>query len=182
MSKDEEKSTEISEIEVKAKKELELIKKFDKQHKQKIKTNIQQHSQEDYEFARASIYDSIEKLTGLLDSAITVASETEAPRSIEVATALGKAIIDSSKELIGQQKDLAEVTEKAQELTDENNNTGIKLGSNQKMIDSGGNGPSVNNGGTVNIQMTTSDLMDMLTQAEEESNSNPIDVTPPKDT
>ena len=158
--------------------ELALAKKQDKIHNQKIKTDIHKYSQEDFDFARASIYDSIEKLSLLLDDAIAVATETQAARSIEVATNLGKMIIDSSKELLNQQDSLANVTQKSNNLTEPKQKTGAgsNIKSNQVLIDEN---PQPAGAPTVNISMTTNDVLNLLRNYDDEK--QPIDITPPKD-
>jgi len=55
---------------------------------------------EDYEFARATVIDTITKATEALDQQISLAQQSQLPRAYEVVATLVKAIVDSNKDLL----------------------------------------------------------------------------------
>lgn len=155
-------------------------REVDKKYLENVKKNVQKHSMEDYEFARAMIYDAIEKGQDLLEAAVTVAKETEAPRAIEVASMLIKSIVDSSKDLMKTQDQLLEISRKTEETNDLYT---LPKGAKERQIEfgSGGGGSSAPLGeGEIQIRMTTQQLLELMDKEEKEyqSKNEPIDITP----
>lgn len=134
------------------KEQTDLIEARVKEITKRIKGKVASHSDEDYEYARSTIYDVVEKAQELLETSVQVAKETESPRSIEVATSLAKTIVDSSKDLISLQDQLVDLTDK------------ISKGSSAK--ERGASDYQGGSQGGVNISMTTTELMEMIDNAK----------------
>ena len=150
-------------------------REVDRKYLEGVKKNVQKHSLEDYEFARAMIYDAIEKGQDLLDSAVTVAKETEAPRAIEVASMLIKSIVDSSKDLMKTQEQLLEISKKTEEANDL-----YTLPKNAKERQTEfGMGNSIGGGGG-EIRMTTTALLELLDKEEKAlaASEQPVIINP----
>lgn len=96
---------------------------------------------DDYEYARELLYASAERLQDILDSAVTLAQESEHPRAIEVATNTANALGD----IAGKMMEHHLRTEKV-------NNPG---GSNQ---------PTASTTNNLNVSLKTSDLLELLTK------------------
>ena len=159
--------------------------RIDKNYRDKVKNEIQVKSLEDYEFIRSSIYDAISSGQELLYSAVTIAKETEAPRAIEVAAALVKSLVDSSQELLKTQKNLLEINEKVDDLTF-NAKEGIPKNARDRVKAESAQmnalgGPGAQPAGQVQITMTTKELLEMIKNAEEESQADQIiEINPAK--
>lgn len=92
---------------------------------------------DDYEYARELLYASAERLQDILDSAVTLAQESEHPRAVEVATNTAASLAD----VAGKMMDHHLRTEKL------NNPKGEK------------NQVTNNN---LNVKLNTSDLLELL--------------------
>ena len=92
---------------------------------------------DDYEYSRELMYQSAERLQDILDSAVSLAQESEHPRAIEVATNTANALGDIA----------AKMMEHHMRIEKLNNPKGDK-------------GDVVNN--NVNVKLNTKDLLDLL--------------------
>ena len=67
--------------------------------------------QDDYEYARANLRDTINHAKSALDELQNIASVTESPRAFEVYSQLTKTIVDANKDLLELQAKLKRVRE-----------------------------------------------------------------------
>ena len=67
--------------------------------------------QDDYEYARANLRDTINHAKSALDELQNIASATESPRAFEVYSQLTKTIVDANKDLLELQAKLKRVRE-----------------------------------------------------------------------
>ena len=164
------------------KKNLKVIeqeaKSLDKEYKETVKVDVQSQSMEDFEFARSITYDTIEKLGELFESSVNVAKETEAPRAVEVASGVGKLIIEASHDLMVQQENLIKLAQQVDELAkttyDEEVAPPVIIKETGEAIPA----PQAQ----VNVSMTMDQMVDMVIAAENAKKEEPvgeiIDVTP----
>ena len=100
---------------------------------------VLKNRQDDYEYSREIMYQSAERLQDILDSAVTLAQESEHPRAIEVATNTATALGDVAAKMMDHHIRLDKL----------NNPNGDK-----KEV--------VNN--NVNVKLNTKDLLELLSK------------------
>ena len=88
--------------------------------------------QDDYEYARANLRDTINHAKSALDELQNIASVTESPRAFEVYSQLTKTIVDANKDLLELQAKLKRVREDQpkQQVT----NNSLFVGSTQDLL------------------------------------------------
>ena len=88
--------------------------------------------QDDYEYARANLRDTINHAKSALDELQNIASVTESPRAFEVYSQLTKTIVDANKDLLELQAKLKRVREDQpkQQVT----NNSLFVGSTQDLF------------------------------------------------
>lgn len=88
--------------------------------------------QEDYEYARSNLRDTINHAKLALDELQNIASVTESPRAFEVYSQLTKTIVDANKDLLELQTKLKRVREDQpkQQVT----NNSLFVGSTQDLL------------------------------------------------
>ena len=150
------------------------------EHKRKTIENVSEHSLEDYEFVRSNLYDTIEASQSVLETALNIAKETEAPQAIKAATDAVKSLIDSQKELIALQKEAMALSRDYEDMIfDEGEYNSNSTGGSSQVLKK--NKPSHESEQTakdsINVSMTTTQLLEML-ERENDDKPDPIDVTP----
>lgn len=93
---------------------------------------------DDYEYARELLYASSERLQDILDSAVTLAQESEHPRAIEVAS-----------------NTAAQLADVAGKMMEHHLRT-------EKLNNPKGNTPASTTNNNLNIKLNTSDLLELL--------------------
>lgn len=88
--------------------------------------------QDDYEYARANLRDTINHAKSALDELQNIASVTESPRAFEVYSQLTKTIVDANKDLLELQAKLKRVRDDQpkQQVT----NNSLFVGSTQDLF------------------------------------------------
>lgn len=88
--------------------------------------------QDDYEYARANLRDTINHAKSALDELQNIASVTESPRAFEVYSQLTKTIVDANKDLLELQAKLKRVRDDQpkQQVT----NNSLFVGSTQDLL------------------------------------------------
>jgi len=153
------------------------------EHKRKTIENVSEHSIEDYEYVRANIYDTIEASQSILETALNIAKETEAPQAIKSATDAVKTLVDVQKELISLQKEAMALSRDYEDMifdeADYNRKNSIPSSSisHVNKTENVGSESSKPND-SINVSMTTTQLLEML--EANDSKGDVIDVTPPK--
>jgi len=102
---------------------------------------VLQNRRDDYEYARDVLYVASERLQDILENAVALASESEHPRAIEVATNTANSLADVAGKMMDHHIRAKKVNEEhaqAQEINKTTNN--------------------------VNVNLKTSDLLDLLTK------------------
>ncbi len=152
------------------------------EHKRKTIENVSEHSLEDYEYVRSNIYDTIEASQSILETALNIAKETEAPQAIKSATDAVKTLVDVQKELIALQKEAMALSRDYEDMifdeAEYNSKNSIPKASphtNNHQTENVGS-ESSNPNDSINVSMTTTQLLEML--EAKDSQSDVIDVTP----
>ena len=89
---------------------------------------VLKNRQDDYEYSREIMYQSAERLQDILDSAVTLAQESEHPRAIEVATNTATALGDVAAKMMTHHLSMDKLNNpqgNKQEVV--NNNLNVKL-------------------------------------------------------
>jgi Terminase DNA packaging enzyme len=76
---------------------------------------LSRDAQDDYEFARGNLHNLLQKGNTLLEGITDLASESDHPRTYEVAGTLLKTLIEGTRELMTLQKDIRDVEKKSGE-------------------------------------------------------------------
>ena len=74
-----------------------------------VHTDRQTDIQDDYEFARANLYNIIQKSGEALNGIIDLSKLSESPRAFEVVATLSKTLMDANKDLLSIQKKVKEL-------------------------------------------------------------------------
>lgn len=88
--------------------------------------------QNDYEYARENLRDTISHAKLALDELSNIASVTESPRAFEVYAQLTKTIVDANKDLLELQAKLKRVREN--QSTQQVTNNSLFVGSTQDLL------------------------------------------------
>ena len=89
---------------------------------------VLKNRQDDYEYSREIMYQSAERLQDILDSAVTLAQESEHPRAIEVATNTATALGDVAAKMMDHHLRLEKLNNpKGDKSEVVNNNVNVKL-------------------------------------------------------
>ena len=89
---------------------------------------VLKNRKDDYEYSREIMYQSAERLQDILDSAVTLAQESEHPRAIEVATNTATALGDVAAKMMDHHIRLDKLNNPSGSKSDvTNNNVNVKL-------------------------------------------------------
>lgn len=170
ISEDDEQSTELVKIDEEPKSKIS-------EHKKSTIENVEQHSLEDYEYVRASLYETLEKGQEVLDTAVNIAKETEAPAAIKAVTDMMKTLIDTNKELLAVQKETMAISRDYEDMIfdEDEYNKSHSGGSTQNlghMVD------EKSSKDDVQVTMTTAQFLEMM---EKEEQPEPIIINPEPD-
>jgi len=89
---------------------------------------VLQNRKDDYEYSRDIMYAAAERLQDILDSAVTLAQESEHPRAIEVATNTANALGDVAAKMMEHHLRLEKLNNpKGDKAEVTNNNVNVKL-------------------------------------------------------
>lgn len=82
-------------------------------------SGVENDTKEDYENARKTYYELIEKGQGALNNLLEIAAQTEHPRSYEVVSQLLKTVSDTNDRLIELQNQMRKIAEMDRDLSGE---------------------------------------------------------------
>jgi hypothetical protein len=81
-----------------------------------VHTDRQTDIQDDYEFARANLYNIIQKSGEALNGIIDLSKLSESPRAFEVVATLSKTLMDANKDLLSIQKKVKELQREEEDI------------------------------------------------------------------
>ena len=121
-------------FDMKKEEEVVDITPVKKSKKPIIVSDKSEDKEKDYQYARAQLYDIVEKMQETLNGAMEVAAESEHPRAFEVAFAGAKHaadVVDKIADLHKKMKDLETEETKIQQNNTQNN---VFLGSTEELM------------------------------------------------
>ncbi len=105
--------------------DVEIVEQTPKKMKKVQETSPKEDQQKDYQYARAQLYDIVEKMQESINDAMDVAHDSQHPRAYEVVFQGAKAaadVVDKLADLQKKMKDLsAEEEQKVQQTNTQNN-------------------------------------------------------------
>ena len=105
--------------------DVEIVKETPKKMRKVEESNPKQDQQKDYQYARAQLYDIVEKMQESINDAMDVAHDSQHPRAYEVVFQGAKAaadVVDKLADLQKKMKDLnVEEEQKVQQTNTQNN-------------------------------------------------------------
>ena len=105
--------------------DVEIVKETPKKMRKVEESNPKQDQQKDYQYARAQLYDIVEKMQESINDAMDVAHDSQHPRAYEVIFNGAKAtadVVDKLADLQKKMKDLnVEEEQKVQQTNTQNN-------------------------------------------------------------
>ena len=105
--------------------DVEIVKETPKKMRKVEESNPKQDQQKDYQYARAQLYDIVEKMQESINDAMDVAHDSQHPRAYEVIFNGAKAtadVVDKLADLQKKMKDLSvEEEQKVQQTNTQNN-------------------------------------------------------------
>ena len=105
--------------------EVEIVETTPKKMKKVQESNPKEDQQKDYQYARAQLYDIVEKMQESINDAMDVAHDSQHPRAYEVVFQGAKAaadVVDKLADLQKKMKDLnVEEEQKVQQTNTQNN-------------------------------------------------------------
>ena len=112
--------------------ELEL-QPYEENQQSELGVLLDKDLKTDYEEARDNITNLIGKGTAALDDMLEIARQSEKARDFEVATAMIKTLVESSKDLLDVQKKMREITGQKSQVT-QNIKQAVFVGSTNDLI------------------------------------------------
>lgn len=105
--------------------DVEIVEQTPRKMKKVQESDPKQDQQKDYQYARAQLYDIVEKMQESINDAMDVAHESQHPRAYEVVFQGAKAaadVVDKLADLQKKMKDLStEEEQKVQQTNTQNN-------------------------------------------------------------
>ena len=105
--------------------DVEIVEQTPRKMRKVQETDPKQDQQKDYQYARAQLYDIVEKMQESINDAMDVAQESQHPRAYEVVFQGAKAaadVVDKLADLQKKMKDLSvEDEQKVQQTNTQNN-------------------------------------------------------------
>lgn len=105
--------------------DVEIVEQTPRKMKKVQESDPKQDQQKDYQYARAQLYDIVEKMQESINDAMDVAQESQHPRAYEVVFQGAKAaadVVDKLADLQKKMKDLSvEDEQKVQQTNTQNN-------------------------------------------------------------
>lgn len=95
--------------------------------------SIAKDIKKDYDYARSSLYDIIEKGQEALSGALDVATNTDHPRAYEVTGQLIKSVSDATEKLIDMQKKMQDIEEGPKVKQNITQNNALFVGTNAEL-------------------------------------------------
>lgn len=103
--------------------EVEVVEKTPKKMKRVQESNPKEDQHKDYQYARAQLYDIVEKMQESINDAMDVAHDSQHPRAYEVVFQGAKAAADVVDKLADLQKKMKDLSAEDEQKVVQANNT-----------------------------------------------------------
>ena len=114
--------------------EVEETKPVKKKGKPLIVSDKEEDKEKDYQYARANLYDIVEKMQESLNDAMEVAQESQHPRAFEVVFNGAKHAADVVEKLTDLQKKVKELDKDETKVQQTNTQNNVFLGSTEELM------------------------------------------------
>ena len=114
--------------------EVEETKPVKKKGKPLIVSDKEEDKEKDYQYARANLYDIVEKMQESLNDAMEVAQESQHPRAFEVCFQGAKAAADVVEKITDLQKKVKDLEKDETKVQQTNTQNNVFLGSTEELM------------------------------------------------
>jgi hypothetical protein len=101
--------------------DVEIVETTPRKMKKVQESNPKEDQQKDYRYARAQLYDIVEKMQESINDAMDVAHDSQHPRAYEVVFQGAKAAADVVDKLADLQKKMKDLTKEEEQVVASNN-------------------------------------------------------------
>ena len=101
--------------------DVEIVEQTPRKMKKVQESDPKQDQQKDYQYARAQLYDIVEKMQESINDAMDVAHDSQHPRAYEVVFQGAKAAADVVDKLADLQKKMKDLTKEEEQVVQSNN-------------------------------------------------------------
>ena len=113
---------------------VEEVKPIKRKSKPLIVSDKEEDKEKDYQYARANLYDIVEKMQESLNDAMEVAQESQHPRAFEVVFNGAKHAADVVEKLTDLQKKVKELDKDDTKIQQTNTQNNVFLGSTEELM------------------------------------------------